>query len=82
MVTFTKHAREKFEVLKRHDILIFEHQVLEAIRNPEHIDHSRAPLIIAQRTIDSRHVLRVVYKQEGKDVIVITFYPGRMKQYG
>ncbi len=33
------------------------------------------------RKIDRNHVLRVVYKQEFGIVKVITFYPGRIKQY-
>lgn len=82
MVIFTKHAKEKFAVLQRHGIVVSEHQVIETMRHPELIDDSRMPLRIAQRTIDSRHVLRVVYKQAGRDNIIITFYPGRLKQYG
>jgi len=37
--------------------------------------------LIAQRKIDRDYVLRVVYKQEFGIIKVITFYPGRRKQY-
>ena len=81
MVVFTKHATEKFKVLKRHKFSIAERQVLAAVNNPDIINYSRLPLLIAQKKIDKNHVLRVVYKQTADDKKIITFYPGRSKQY-
>jgi len=81
MIIFTKHAKNKFEILKRHKFLITEQQVIEALENYDLIDKSRPPLLIAQRKIDKNYVLRVVYKKEGNISKVITFYPGRIKQY-
>jgi len=81
MIYFTKHAIEKFEILKRHKFSVSKEQIIETIENPEKIDHSRSPLLIAQRKFDKTHVLRVVYKQEEGLIKVITFYPGRSKQY-
>ena len=81
MIVFTKHAKEKFEILKRHRFLVSEKQVLKAIKNPDLIDYSRNPLVIAQLKIDKNHVLRVVYKQENGITKIITFYPGRINQY-
>ncbi len=81
MIFFTKHARDKFDILKRHNFSIFEEQVLEAVNNPDLIDFSRLPLFIAQLKIDEEHVLRVVYKKESGNMKIITFYPGRIKQY-
>lgn len=81
MIIFTKHAKNKFEILKRHKFLISEKQVLETIENPDLIDYSHFPLFIAQRKIDREHVLRVVYKKEGGIIKIITFYPGRKEQY-
>jgi len=81
MIVFTKHAKDKFEVLKRHKFLITEKQVLTTMRRPDLIDKSRSPLLIAQRKIDKRHVLRVVYKKENRIIKIITFYPGRKEQY-
>ncbi|MDO8436358.1 MAG: DUF4258 domain-containing protein [bacterium] len=81
MIVFTKHAKDKFEVLKRHKFLITEKQVLKTIERPDLIDKSRLPLLIAQRKIDGSHILRVVYKKEFGVIKIITFYPGRKKQY-
>lgn len=81
MIHFTKHANEKLRILKKHKFKITKNQVIKTVKNPELIDHSRHPLIIAQRKISTTHVLRVVYKKENTDKIIITFYPGRKKQY-
>jgi len=81
MIYFTKHAKEKFDILKKHKFFVPKEQVVETVTNPEKIDHSRLPLIIAQREFDKTHVLRVVYKQEEGLIKVITFYPGRSKKY-
>lgn len=80
-IRFTKHAQEKFSVLKRHSFPITKKQVTDAVLKPDVIDHSRLPLYIAQKTIDDTHVLRVVYKREGRVKVIITFYPGRKSSY-
>lgn len=81
MIVFTKHARDKFATLKKHKFIISEKEVLEALNNPDLIDYSRLPLLIAQHKFDRTHVLRVVYKEEQGNMKVITFYPGRSKNY-
>jgi hypothetical protein len=81
MVFFTKHATEKFKVLKRHKFGISKRKVLDTVDSPDLVDSSRLPLLIAQKKIDRSHVLRVVYKHESGNIKVITFYPGRVKQY-
>jgi hypothetical protein len=81
MIIFTKHASDKFKELERHKFSISRKDVLDTLREPDLIDKSRLPLLIAQKTIDSKHVLRVVFKKERDIIKVITFYPGRIKQY-
>lgn len=81
MIFFTKHAENKLKILRRHKFSISKKQVIETLDYPDLIDKSRLPLLIAQRKIDKNYVLRVVYKQEFGNKKVITFYPGRRKQY-
>ncbi|MBI4434961.1 DUF4258 domain-containing protein [Candidatus Uhrbacteria bacterium] len=81
-IVFTKHARAKFAVLRRHGIRVTEEMVIRAVERPEAVDHARAPLRIAQTTLDAAHVLRVIYRTAGRRRIIITFYPGRITQYG
>ena len=81
VIIFTNHAISKFKILKSHKFLVSKRQVLKTVREPDLVDRSRLPLLIAQRKIDKGHVLRVAYKREGKVLLVVTFYPGRIKQY-
>ncbi|MDP3793727.1 MAG: hypothetical protein Q8R07_03160, partial [Candidatus Uhrbacteria bacterium] len=81
IVRFTKHAQEKFSLLRRHGVSITATQVTVALEKPDFIDYSHLPLLIAQIGFDAHRVLRVVYRQEGNVMTVITFYPGRRKQY-
>lgn len=62
--------------------MISKSAVIRAIADPEAMDYSRTPLKIAQRSFDKTRVLRVVYKEMGDDKLVITFYPGKKRQYG
>ena len=81
-VRFTKHAEEKFAVLKQHGLIISRTKVTETVLQPARVDlMSRSPLRIAQSDFDARRVLRVVYKVERDILVVITFYPGRKSQY-
>lgn len=82
LIVFTKHALEKFEVLKRHKFIVSERKVLKTLENPDLVDYSHLPLFIAQRKFDRSHVLRVVYKEEKEIMKIITFYPGRLTSYG
>ncbi len=81
-IVFTKHGKEKFDILEKHDVSISRERVKEVLQSPDHIDRSRYPLLIAQGPLDSAHVLRIVYRRESDSVIVITFYPGRISHYG
>ena len=82
MIHFTRHAVEKFEVLKRHGVSVTNDKVVEILNNPDVIDYSRLPLLIAQGELDAEHVLRVVFKKEAGVIMVITFYPARKDKYG
>lgn len=81
MIQFTKHAELKFAVLRKHGCKVTSAQVILAVEHPDSLDYSRTPLVIAQISIDDTHVLRVVYKQIDRIKKIITFYPGRKKQY-
>lgn len=81
-IRFTKHAEDKFAVLKRHGVVVSRTKVVETVKEPESTDSiSRSPLHIAQSGLDERRVLRVVYKVEYGTIVIITFYPGRRSDY-
>lgn len=81
-ISFTKHASEKFDILKKHRVVIPRKRVYEILASPDRIDRSRYPLLTAQGMLDSTHVLRIVYRKEGGSIIIITFYPGKISHYG
>lgn len=80
-IDYTHHARDKFETLRRYGFEVTPDQVEETVSNPEKVIPQSGGRFIAQKGITERHVLRVVYREEGKTRVVITFYPGRRKQY-
>lgn len=80
-VRFTAHALRKFSVLRQHGFLVSKGQVVKAVEEPNRMDYSRLPLLIAQVGFDKRRVLRVVYRIEQSTKVIITFYPGRKSQY-
>ena len=80
-IYLTKHSELKLKILERHGIKISKRKIAITVRNPDVIDYSRRPLIIAHSSLNTKHVLRVVYKKEGDIIIIITFYPGRKTQY-
>ncbi|KKQ03933.1 MAG: hypothetical protein US18_C0001G0008 [Parcubacteria group bacterium GW2011_GWB1_36_5] len=51
MIIFTKHARDKFGILKKHKFIVSEKKVLEVLSKPDLIDYSRLPLLIAQKKL-------------------------------
>jgi len=80
-IVFTKHAEDKFSVLRKYGVLISRRKVIETVESPELVDHSRRPLVIFQSVLNKSHVLRVVCRRTIDGVLIITFYPGKKSQY-
>jgi hypothetical protein len=82
-IVYTKHASvDKFNVLKKHKFIVNKSFIERTIKDPDHEDNqSDKPEIIASKEIDQKHVLRVVYKQEGDIITIITFYPAEKGRY-
>jgi hypothetical protein len=80
-IVFTRHAESKFGILEQHGFSVSEAQVVDTLLKPDTVFPSVKGRHIAQRSISEHHVLRVVYREEGETLVVITFYPGRRKYY-
>ena len=82
-IKYTKHASiDKFTVFRKHKFFVTKKLIEKVILKPEHEDkNSDSPKIIASKSIDAKHVLRVVYKKEGDIITVITFYPAEKGRY-
>ena len=80
-IKLTKHALEKFEMLKYYGFEIGKKHVIKTILHPERLDE-RDKQFFATSVIDSGHALRVVYEDRKDYLVVITFYPVRRERYG
>jgi hypothetical protein len=80
-VKFTRHAVEKFEVLKRYGFEIGVGPVMFAVLNPARLQR-RDEQFFAVKLLDSKYALRVVYEKRKGFLVVITFYPVRRERYG
>ncbi len=80
-VVFSTHAEEKIELLNTNGFSITKNQVVECLDKPDRMDAGYKGRIIAQRVIDDRHVLRVVFEDKDNVRRVITLYPGRRERY-
>lgn len=80
-IRFTKHAREKFEFVKRYGFSIDEKKVVEAIQNPTRTEQ-KSGQCFAIKIINAKYALRVVYEKRKDYLVVITFYPVRRERYG
>jgi len=79
-IRFTKHAREKFEFVKRYGFNIDEKQVVEAVQNPSSSEQ-KGEQYFANKVLDGTYGLRVVYEKRKDYLVVITFYPVRRERY-
>ena len=83
-ILFTKHAIEKLVAYEGGSIRISAEDLIQTITKPDIVDtRSRMPEYIAQKHLDTTHVLRVIYavETERKEIRIITFYPGRKSKY-
>lgn len=82
-IVYTKHASvDKFAVLKKHKFKVTKEIIEKVIKEPEHEDKNfYPPKIIASKSIDEKHILRVVYRKERDIITLITFYPAEKGRY-
>ncbi len=80
-IEFTKHAREKFIILRQHNFAVEEFKVIQAILQPSKVEASRKNRFVSERAIDETHLLRVIYEVSEDRIIVITFYPAKRCRY-
>ena len=78
-VRFTKHAAEKFQLLKRYGFEIEEKQVLDSVLRPGRLDE-KGGQFLATKVLSQKHALRVVYERR-KDFLVVITYPVRRERY-
>lgn len=80
-IAFTKHAAEKFALVKRFGFIVSEEEVLNTIRMPDKVNE-RSGQIFSMKVISKEYALRVVHERRKGIIVVITFYPVRRERYG
>ena len=80
-IQFTKHANEKFALLRKYGFTINKRDVMRIISKASRIDRKGTQLL-AIKEITSKYALRVVYEERKGIIIVITFYPVKREEYG
>lgn len=82
-IIFSKHAKEKkFPILAKHGLHLGEADVATVVENPDHKDTTTDfPNIIASKSVDEKHILRVVYKKQNDIIKAIIFYPAEKGRY-
>ena len=80
-IKYTKHAQKKFSDLRIFGIFVTKLKISKTIKKPKYRSLDNGNLIAAAG-FDKRHNLRVVYRKQRDDIIVITFYIYRRGRYG
>lgn len=80
-IIFSHHAQLKFRILRQHGVHFTEAQIENAINNPDIVLEAEKSRKIAQRALDAKHVIRVIFEVKNSSVIIITFYPARRSRY-
>jgi len=81
-IVYTKHAEQKFKDLATLGITVDKRLVGNIVRNPVHVDEMKnSPNKIVSGILDSNRILRVVYREEGGRIVVVTFYPAKKGRY-
>ena len=80
-IVFGEHAKHKFSILKQHDFIVSEAEIIAAIIKPDKILSGYGGRNIARKAFDEKHVIRVIFENFSDMIKIITFYPGRRKRY-
>jgi hypothetical protein len=80
-IEFSKHALYKLDLLKKHGLLLTLATIENAVRFPDKTEKGYNNRMIAQKVLDTQHVLRVIYEIKSEKIYIITVYPGRRTRY-
>jgi len=78
-IMLSPHAEEKLRRLT--EVGITKEKVMETILRPDKVEPSYYGRKIAQSTLTDELVLRVVFEERDKNILVITIYPGERRRY-
>jgi len=80
-IRFSEHSQLKIEMLANHGITIKPAFIIETVHSPDKLESGGEGKQIAQKRLDEKRVLRVVYREFNAFIVIITLYPGRRSRY-
>lgn len=80
-IRFSEHSRLKIDVLASRGVDINLDFIIDTVRSPNKLETGEENKLIAQKRLDENLVLRVVYRDFGSFILIITLYPGRRSRY-
>ncbi|MGV0026287.1 hypothetical protein [Phormidesmis priestleyi] len=80
-IRFSDHARLKIDLLRDRGVDVSEDFIDEVMRSPDKLEIAEVDKLIAQKGLNEKLVLRVVYREYETFVLIITLYPGRRSRY-
>lgn len=79
-ISFTKHAYQKFEFLRKYGFDVSETLVRETVADPSQI-YRRDDQLLALKPLNQEYALGVVYKMVNDNIVVVTFYPVKRERF-
>lgn len=79
-IGFTRHAREKFQLLKKYGFEVSDTLVREVVMNPIRVDR-KDDLVLALKPLDREYAIRVIYRMVNDNIVVVTFYPVKRERF-
>ena len=80
-IRFSDHARLKIDLLRDRNVDISEALITEVVRSPDKLEITEEDKLIAQKRLNEKLVLRVIYREYESFILIITLYPGRRSRY-
>ena len=63
-IIFSYHSIEKIKMLKEHGFFVNKSSIINVVRNPDEILDGYKGRKIAQKNINNKHILRIVFTEE------------------
>jgi len=80
-IRFSEHSRLKIDILASRGVGIDLDFVIETVRSPDKLEIGEEDKLIGQKRLDENLVLRVVYRDFGSFILIITLYPSRKSRH-
>jgi len=80
-IKFSRHSSLKIDILREHGVIVSNELVESIINKPLKTESGYKNRKIAQGSLDTEHVLRIIYEEDAEEILVITLYPGRKDRY-